>query len=217
MMNSQKQQTVRVYEDPEVVEGFIQKNAFQRKNEKKIRTFSKKIQGKKVLDLGCGPGQDSYLFAELGFDVIGLDFSKEMIRRAKTLKKIKNSPLFMVGDMKKLSKYFADNTFDAVWASASLVHLDYGEVMDTLHGIHTVSKKNAKIFISLKMGIGEKLVTENKYGKTISRKFTLWTKESFSKLLFSSNWEREHIVQREGSSFLGLPVQWLEFFLTVKK
>ena len=41
-----------------------------------------------VLDLGCGPGQDSAFLLQKGMQVIGIDLSEEMIRIAskKTLK-----------------------------------------------------------------------------------------------------------------------------------
>ena len=39
--------------------------------------------GKKILDIGCGPGVFTARSAQAGADVIGVDFSEQMIRVAK--------------------------------------------------------------------------------------------------------------------------------------
>ena len=39
------------------------------------------IEGDAILDVGCGPGADSRLLGELGYRVIGVDFSPMMLRR----------------------------------------------------------------------------------------------------------------------------------------
>ena len=49
----------------------------------RIITYSKIKSSGKVLDVGCGTGQATALFAEHGFGVVGLDVSREMIRVAK--------------------------------------------------------------------------------------------------------------------------------------
>ena len=49
----------------------------------------------RVADLGCGTGTLSRLLSEEGYDVTGLDFSPEMIRRAR--EKVPES-VFVVGD-----------------------------------------------------------------------------------------------------------------------
>lgn len=46
--------------------------------------FLGNIKNKKVLDLGCGNGHNSYAFSKKGAKVIGLDSSKKMIDIAKT-------------------------------------------------------------------------------------------------------------------------------------
>lgn len=207
-----------VYEDPEVVENYIQRNAIVLKQADTIKSFSKTINGKRVLDLGCGPGQESYLFSELGFNVTGLDFSKEMIKRAKKLKQSSNQPNFIVGDMMKLTEYFEDNTFDAVWANASILHIRKNDLQEVLKGITSVSKDGAKIFIRLKSGENITLfVKEKKYTKETVREFTIWTKEGFLKQIKKVNWKLDNFFENEGSHFRGKITQWLNFEFTVRK
>ncbi len=217
MNNDGQQITHQVYEDPDIVEGYIKRNANDPKQKDLVVSFSKTINGKKVLDLGCGPGHESYIFAELGFDVIGLDFSSEMIRRAKELKESNNKPSFIVGDMTKLNDYFAENQFDAIWASASLLHIRPTDIPATLGGMTSVAKNRAKIFIGLKGGKGTLLANEDKYGKKMQREFTLWSKEKCLSEVKQFGWKLDNFDSKEGSEFMGQPTQWLQFFFTVVK
>lgn len=57
--------------------------------------------GSRVLDLACGQGRHAHLLAEAGFDVDGLDLSKELLKRAKargTSRKLR----YTRGDMRSL-------------------------------------------------------------------------------------------------------------------
>ena len=48
-----------------------------------INEFIKDLGGKDILEVGCGAGQITNYFYEKGFNVIGLDFSSELLRIAK--------------------------------------------------------------------------------------------------------------------------------------
>lgn len=91
------------------------------------------LQGKQVLMLGCGTGEESVLLEEYGGEAMtGIDFSKESIRLANASYPMHD---FTVGDMHSLA--FNDNTFDYVYSSLT-VHYSadpvvvYKEVMRVL-------------------------------------------------------------------------------------
>ena len=68
--------------------------------------------GSRVLDCPCGQGRHAHLLAETGFDVDGLDYSKELLARAKkrgTGKTLR----YTQGDMRKLPARWT-RRFDAV-------------------------------------------------------------------------------------------------------
>lgn len=68
----------------------------------------------KVLEIGCGAGDVSLLFAERGFQVSGIDISATAIEWAK--EKASNARLkanFEVGDVTNLGRW-EDGTFDIV-------------------------------------------------------------------------------------------------------
>src|SRR4030042_5121181 len=72
----------------------------------------------RVLDLGCGPGYESMRLASTGAEVVGIDFSHENNRIARS-----RCPQcqFAESDFRQLDGRFG--TFDGVFASASLIHL----------------------------------------------------------------------------------------------
>ena len=47
--------------------------------------ISKHVNGKRAVDFGCGAGRSTRFLARLGFDVVGVDISAEMIAKAKEL------------------------------------------------------------------------------------------------------------------------------------
>ena len=64
--------------------------------------------GDRILDVGCGPGRHSHLFAEREIDVLGIDISNEFIKLANTGKSKAN---FLRQDVREMN--FEDE-FDAV-------------------------------------------------------------------------------------------------------
>ena len=67
----------------------------------------------KILDIGTGTGFFSILLSRLGHEIIGVDFSKEMINEAKQLSIIYNQDISLyIMDAQNLD--FEDHTFDLV-------------------------------------------------------------------------------------------------------
>ncbi len=68
--------------------------------------------GSRVLDLACGQGRHAHLLAEAGFDVDGLDFSKDLLKRAKA-RGTSRTLRYTRGDMRSLP-FLWRKRFDAV-------------------------------------------------------------------------------------------------------
>ena len=76
-----------------------------------------------VLDVGCGAGKWSILFAKKHFNVTGIDFSKQMIELAKknvTLNGLRNIKFYV---MNVVNLYLPDGTFDLVNSVTVLQHI----------------------------------------------------------------------------------------------
>lgn len=84
-----------------------------------IDKFLDKLPAKaKILDVGSGPGQFAKHMIEKGFEVVGIDFSQEMVAIAKN--KVPSVDFHHM-DMRQLD--IPDNTFDGVFSAYSLIHI----------------------------------------------------------------------------------------------
>jgi len=87
--------------------------------------------GRKILDLGCGPGNDGKRFKDKGYEVLAADGAAGMVNlaRGKGLrgKVIKYSEIDQVGEK-----------FDGVWASYALLHIPKAELPGILTKIKEV-------------------------------------------------------------------------------
>jgi len=69
----------------------------------------------RVLNIGCGSGVMSKELSQKGYNLVELDISKKMIKEAikkSKQSKIKNMPLFLVGDIENLC--FSDSQFEEI-------------------------------------------------------------------------------------------------------
>lgn len=94
------------------------------------------IEGKKILELGCGAGEASVYFAKKGGDVTATDLSAGMLR---VVGKVADKHGVSVSMKQTASDRldFADNSFDIVYAANLLHHVD---IASTLAEIERVLK-----------------------------------------------------------------------------
>lgn len=82
--------------------------------------------GARILEGGCGPGQNVYGLRSWGYDAYGVDFGAKTIGRTK-----KEFPYLNLSlqDVRKLS--FADNLFDGYWSLGVVEHFweGYDEIL----------------------------------------------------------------------------------------
>ena len=100
------------------------------------------LEGTKVLDVGCGSGQDATYYAKKGAKVEGIDISEKEIEMANKL----NCGEFKVGDMKNLP--YDSNTFDIVTSYYALQASD--KVTKAIEEMIRVAKPGATILIIAK-------------------------------------------------------------------
>ena len=143
------------------------------------RIFKKLIKGKKVLDVGCGPGRDAKFFVKNKFDYLGVDYSPAMIRVAK--RRVPKGK-FKVMDMTRLR--FPEKSFDGFWAAASLLHIPKSKTSVVLKSFWKILKPGGIGFVSLKAR--ENFHTGlTKLGgfKGLKRYFTYYNNNELKKLL----------------------------------
>ncbi len=114
----------------------------------KTARFFKKNNVTKILDLGCGLGNNLFFLHKMGFEAWGADVSDVAI---KTIKKISDdNKLNIPVDLCEFQKLpYNDNFFDAI---ISVQTLNHGYEKDVLRGINEmrrVLKPSGYIFITL--------------------------------------------------------------------
>ena len=82
--------------------------------------------GARLLDIGCGLGREAFPLYDLGYDVVGIDLSEEVISQVRQISAEKGYDIpFIAYDGKKLP--FPDDSFDVVLIWAQTFGLLYGE------------------------------------------------------------------------------------------
>ena len=114
---------------------------------KYIDTFLKDLNGKKILDLGCGIGKEENYISEKGFDIIGIDFAENIIKEAET--KYPNCK-FEVMDLTNLN--FPSNYFDGLLFINTLFHIPKGKLDQTFKGLSNVLKTTGKMLMIFQEG-----------------------------------------------------------------
>ena len=103
-------------------------------------------KGAHILDLGCGSGRDSLCFIQQGFQVTAVDGSLELAKFASEL----IGQEVIVADFKDLE--LPPSSFDAIWASASLLHVHSEDLPGILAKVIDFAKPRANFYMSFKYG-----------------------------------------------------------------
>ncbi len=80
------------------------------------------LQGKRAVDLGCGTGRNTRKLSALGADVIGMDFSEGMLKKARESSNHFTSVRYLQHDLNRRLP-FNDDEFDAVVCSLVIEHI----------------------------------------------------------------------------------------------
>lgn len=102
----------------------------------------------KFLDLGCGLGRHSVLFAKNGFDVSCFDISEEAILRTKKWceeEKLKCD--YKIGDM--LSLPYEDKSFDSILCRNVISHTDTEGMKIIVKELYRILKENGECYLTL--------------------------------------------------------------------
>jgi SAM-dependent methyltransferase len=103
----------------------------------------------RILDLGCGPGNESRRLARGGAVVVGLDFSGESIKIAREM----NPGLsFVEADFASIGPELG--AFDGVFACASLIHLEAAALAAVLERIWPILRPGGYFLAIYRQGEG---------------------------------------------------------------
>ncbi len=112
-----------------------------------LENFSSLVtKGGTILDLGCGHGRDCKYFEDKDFNVVGIDLSNEMLKKAKNVCK---KSLILNMDIRDISK--VPWKFDGVWCCAVLHHIPKEYIDNLLLSIHRIVNDSGVVFLTYKI------------------------------------------------------------------
>jgi SAM-dependent methyltransferase len=102
------------------------------------------LEGKDVLDIGCGLGGKSVAYAEAGAQVIGVDIEQKNVAQSIAFSRSCGAPArFLAGDAERLP--FGDASFDLVIANDSLEH--FRDPAAAMYELARVLKPGGSLFL----------------------------------------------------------------------
>jgi len=149
----------------------------------------------KILDLGCGSGRDAKIFTEFGAEVVGIDFSANLIEIAKG-----HAPRakFALMDIENMD--LAENTYDGVWAVCSLTHIAKKELPNVLKKIHLLLKEDGYFYLALKKGSGEVLEQDKRYEGEHKKFWSFFTEDEIRRFLQEAHFNVVDFAEVEKNS-----------------
>jgi ubiquinone/menaquinone biosynthesis C-methylase UbiE len=136
-----KQLVARGYD--QIAERFLEIQS-ETPGERKLRYFGELLSGlshdARLLDLGCGSGMPNTAYFAERLDVVGADISRGQLALARRLVPRAS---FVLADMGSLQ--FAPESFDAVAAMYSIIHLPREEHAPLLANLHRFLKPGGRL------------------------------------------------------------------------
>lgn len=155
----------------------------------------------RILELGCGGGQDCAYMLSKGFDVTPTDGSAGLARQAE---KLIGRPVKVM----RFEELSAHEEFDGVWAEASLLHVPRADLPGTLTLVRNALKQDGVFHASFKAGAAE---GHDSFGRYYNYPSRGWLQE----LLVAGDWRDVAIKEADGGGYDNMPTRWLH--LTARK
>ena len=159
--------------------------------------------GAKILDVGSGSGRDACYFQKQGYQVTALEPSKNLCRE---IRKVFSGEIVC----SNIQNYRPTERYDGIWACASLIHLQEGEVLQFFLKIDRYLNDNGIVYISGKNGIHTGVSEDGRY-------FLEFTEQLIEKILTVNEqleleqlWYTEDVSGRKG-------FRWINIILRMMK
>ncbi len=151
----------------------------------------------RVLELGCGGGQDSGAMLAAGFDVLPTDGSPELARQAE-MRLGRPVKVLLFEDINFVAE------FDGVWANACLLHVPKRALPEVCQRIHRALRPGGLLYASFKTGATE---TVDRFGRYYNN-----PDPAFLQAALGPGWLSVDMAQRSGHGYYNLPADWLHVF-----
>lgn len=152
--------------------------------------------GARILELGCGGGQDSEEMLRRGFDVVPTDGSPELARQAER-RLGRRVRVLLFEDLQEVAAY------DGVWAHACLLHAPRPALPGIMDRIHAALRPGGVFYASFKAGETEGRDSLGRYFNYLS------ATELRAVYGAETRWQSLEIEEEMGSGYDRQPTRWL--------
>lgn len=152
--------------------------------------------GARVLELGCGGGQDAEAMLARGFDVVPTDGSPALARMAEQRL---GHPVAVL----RFDELDAQDAYDGVWASACLLHAPMDVLPAIFARIHAALRSGGRFYASFKSGTGGGRDTFDRYYNFPPRS------ELEAAYAEAAPWASVTIEENEGGGYDAVARLWL--------
>lgn len=151
--------------------------------------------GARVLEIGSGPGRDALVLERAGLSVRRTDITPAFVEllRAGGYDADVVDPL--VDDLTEPGQPIT--TYDGVWASACLLHVDRADLPTVLTRLAAVTRVDGVLHLSVKEGDGERWSTHGSV--TAPRRFVFWREAPLRAALEDAGWTVLEVGGARGS------------------
>ncbi|MBW7877336.1 MAG: DEAD/DEAH box helicase family protein [Candidatus Cloacimonetes bacterium] len=142
-------------------------------------------QGGRILDAGCGSGRDSLFFHKQGYRVCSIDASEAMVLQAQ---KLTGLPV----ECRGFEDIVEENTYDGIWACASLLHVPESHQPKILARLLKALKPTGVLYVSYKYGDSERIKDDRHFTDANEQRLQSWLSglPEFSHLI---TWQTEDV------------------------
>jgi ubiquinone/menaquinone biosynthesis C-methylase UbiE len=179
-MDEQAHETTRVYD--QFAETYREKHADRSVITDQLTSFLGALDGNNVLDVGCGPGWESAMFAEQGLTATGIDLSRSFLSMAN---EVVRDAQFSRMDMRSLG--FSSRSFDGVWACASIHHVPRTDIDTVFAEFHRVLNPSGIALLTCKRGATA--TTSEAFGSDDARQFVRYEPDKLNELATRNGFE----------------------------
>ena len=104
---------------------------------------------RRILDLGCGHGNYTVPFAEIGFDVTGIDISSTGLNISKRRLETAAMPVSLVQCDFRFPLPFRESSFDGIWSLQSIHHARISEIRLVIQELWRVLTRGGFMVLSV--------------------------------------------------------------------
>ena len=157
--------------------------------------------GARVLELGCGGGQDSGRIMARGFSVDATDGTPAMVAKA-------NERWGVGARVMAFDELEAEAAYDGIWAHASLLHCPRAALPDVLLRIHRALRPGGWHFASYKLGADE---DRDDLGRFYNFPDAAWLEAQYTAL---SGWQIVETRRYTAGGFDNVERDWINLIVS---